>query len=340
MKATFIFDPDAPPTPACHAPTIAALGDDLIAAWFAGSHEKHPDVGIWTAVRRGGLWGEPQQVADGWGEACWNPVLHADANGIHLFYKVGPSPSQWRGALIQSGNGRDWREPRELPAPFLGPVKNKPLVLADGRLLCPSSREAGGWRSHMEVFDRNLAPVYEVPIRDPLGLRAIQPTVYVKGNGLEALMRTRSGVLGITRASRDGRWSPLARASLPNPNSGIDAATLPDGTVALVYNPVATPNGAWGGPRTPLKLAVSRSGGDEWQDVCTFDAAAAGRDDPGVTEQEFSYPAIIYSDGFLQIVYTWNRRSIKHVEMPLAEIAGDLCARDGYTPSSTLMRGG
>ena len=49
----FVFDPEGAPTPACHAPTIVALADRLVVAWFGGTHEKNPDVGIWVAVSRG-----------------------------------------------------------------------------------------------------------------------------------------------------------------------------------------------------------------------------------------------------------------------------------------------
>jgi predicted neuraminidase len=42
------------PFPSCHASTLAHLGgDDFLAAWFGGSHEKKPDTAIWGAARRG-----------------------------------------------------------------------------------------------------------------------------------------------------------------------------------------------------------------------------------------------------------------------------------------------
>ena len=36
--------------PSCHAATVVECANgDLLAAWFAGTHEGHPDVAIWLA---------------------------------------------------------------------------------------------------------------------------------------------------------------------------------------------------------------------------------------------------------------------------------------------------
>ena len=314
--AAFVFDPDSPPTPACHAPTIAALPDRLVAAWFAGSHEKNPDVGIWCAINRNDRWETPRQVADGWGEACWNPVLCNTAAGLHLFYKVGVSPARWRGAVLTSTDGGEtWRDRGELPAPWLGPVKNKPLALANGDLLCPSSREAGGWRCHFETFSPDLERLAESAVPDPGDLKAIQPAAYKRGDTFEALARTKSGCIGLTRSPDGRRWSALERTELPNPNSGIDAVNLPDGRALLVYNPATTPEGRWGGARTPIALALSGNDG-AWRDVMTLDDDAS---EPDGGAPEFSYPAVI-CDEAIHVVYTWHRRTIKHVRVTADEL--------------------
>ncbi len=69
-----------------------------------------------------------------------------------LFYKCGPEPSAWWGMLTSSTNGgTTWSEPRRLPEGIIGPVKNKPVELADGTIICPSSTEDHGWRLHLDV---------------------------------------------------------------------------------------------------------------------------------------------------------------------------------------------
>ena len=79
-----------------------------------------------------------------------------------LFYKVGPSPSRWWGMLtVSNDDGKTWSRPHKLGendkiGHLLGPVKNKPIQLEDGSILCPSSTEHRGWRVHFELT-RDLA---------------------------------------------------------------------------------------------------------------------------------------------------------------------------------------
>lgn len=99
-KAEFIFQ--SAPFSSCHASTIAETRGGLMAAWFGGTQEGHPDVGIWLARYDGRIWSSPVEIANGVQEdgkqrfACWNPVLFQSEGGpLLLFYKVGPSPSRW-----------------------------------------------------------------------------------------------------------------------------------------------------------------------------------------------------------------------------------------------------
>ena len=64
-----------------------------------------------------------------------------------LFYKVGFHIPSWQSALMTSTDGgMTWSEPRILQDRTYGPVKNKPIQLADGTILCGSSDEANGWQ--------------------------------------------------------------------------------------------------------------------------------------------------------------------------------------------------
>lgn len=55
----------------CHASTICRLPDGTLGvAWFAGSHEKAPDVAIWFSKKRENGWSDPVKIADREGIPC------------------------------------------------------------------------------------------------------------------------------------------------------------------------------------------------------------------------------------------------------------------------------
>ena len=43
----------------CHASTIVETGSGLVAAWFGGTGEGRPDVGIWLSRKQGKRWSAP-----------------------------------------------------------------------------------------------------------------------------------------------------------------------------------------------------------------------------------------------------------------------------------------
>lgn len=314
VKAEFIFE--SAPFAECHASTIAETDSGLVAAWFGGPHERHPDVGIWLSRQVGTEWTAPVEVANGVESPtnrypCWNPVLFQPKNGpLMLFYKVGPSPSTWWGMLMTSTNcGETWSEPRRLPEGILGPIKNKPIQLANGDILCPSSTEHAGWRVHFERTG-DLGKTWQVtpPVNDPTEIAAIQPAILIHPNGrLQALGRTRQGKIFQVWSKDNGvTWGKMSLTDLPNPNSGIDAITLRDGRHLLVYNHNPVPKG-----RSPLNVAVSEDG-------LRWHAALVLEDEPG---SQFSYPAVIQTrDGLVHITYTWKRLRIKHVVLDPAKL--------------------
>jgi predicted neuraminidase len=311
LRSEFIYE--KAPFPSCHASTLVQTKDGLLAAWFGGTDEGNSDVGIWTSRRTRRGWSAPVEVANGVQHAgkrypCWNPVLFRPARGpLLLFYKVGPSPSTWWGMVTSSANGgRTWAQARRLPEDVLGPVKNKPVQLPGGELLCPSSSEHAGWRVHFERTG-DLGRTWQIagPINDGTRFGAIQPAILVHRDGrLQALCRSRQGRITESWSTDDGKtWSEMAATALPNPNSGIDAVTLADGRHLVVYN--HTPRG-----RSPLNVAISQDG-KNWKSALTLETQ------PG----EYSYPAVIQAaDGLVHVTYTWKRQRIRHAVIDPAKL--------------------
>jgi hypothetical protein len=64
VSTELIYSLDDRPTTECHASTIAEIPGGLIAAWFGGTEERHPDVGIWTSFYEKGEWSEPVEVTN------------------------------------------------------------------------------------------------------------------------------------------------------------------------------------------------------------------------------------------------------------------------------------
>jgi predicted neuraminidase len=196
-------------------------------------------------------------------------------------------------------DGQTWTKERRLPSGFVGPVRNKPIELADGTLLCGSSSEDQGWRVHLE-WTKDPFGLWErsSELNSAFSVAAIQPTLLRHGSALQMLCRTKQGRLYDAWAPRGYHaWKPLKRTVLPNPNSAVDAVMLKDGRALLIYNHSSE-------NRNVINAAVSADGLD-WQAACEIEKGVGG---------ELSYPAVIQTqDGRVQVIYTWKREKIRHV---------------------------
>ncbi len=318
VKSEFVFK--EAPFSSCHASTIAeTLDGTLVVACFGGTREGAGDVAIWGArlPKDATSWSSPQVVGDADGDdvPCWNPVLFQPSEGaLRLFFKQGKEIAKWQGVLVSSTDGgQTWQDRRVLPEFFIGPVKNKPVELADGTILCPSSTEHDGWRVHFEripAFDKTWSRTEAVNVKEEGG--AIQPSVLFHRDGrLQAICRNKDGngkLWSFWSEDAGLTWSRMEPLNLPNPCSGTDAVTLQDGRQLLVYNHSNVKTGG----RNILNVAVSENGVD-WNAVCILENA------PG----EYSYPAVIQTkDGLVHIVYTWRRERIKRVVLDPKKIVG------------------
>ncbi len=332
-----------------HASTVVQLKNgDVMAAWFGGPYEGAPDVKIYGARLHDGVWSKPVVLASGHGVACWNPVLFHTRDGrLWLYYKYGKHTTTWKGARKWSDNdGRTWSAAEDLPDGILGPIKDKPLVLADGTIVAGSSVENGKWNAWIDRSTNNgqswtkFGPITVPPSDDVPNAAAlaagrektpppvdgvhtklyqpskktvgiIQPTiVWMGGRHLRFFARSQTKAARIVIADSwdNGKtWTQARFINLPCPNSGIDAVRLKDGRIVLAFDDSYN-------RRSPLDLAVSRDG-VHFRIFKTVDSG------PG----QYSYPAIIQaSNGDLLITYSWRRVSIKFERIPLSEVPEDL----------------
>ena len=313
VLSAFIFE--QAPFAQCHASTIAETEHGLVAAWFGGTRESEPDVGIWMSRRRPNGWSPVEKVADG-SElsgrqvACWNPVLFQPKSGaLMLFYKVGDDEPEWWGEYKTSRDGgKTWSKPIRLPDGFLGPIKNKPIQLSDDSILSPSSIEYYDknrevWQAHLER-STDMGKTWEKigPLNNGKKLNAIQPSILIYPDGkMQILCRTEHAGRICQAWSHDigQTWSEMSLTELPNPDAGTDAVTLNDGRALLVYNHSTSD----GRDRELLNVAISEDG-KKWHAAMVLENR----------QGEYSYPAVIQTaDGRVHVTYTWKRRRIKHV---------------------------
>jgi len=344
---------DGSDAPQMHGSTHVRVGATRIVAWFAGTGEGFRDTAIWLARQTDyGPWEDPRPVL-GAGDAqpWWNPVLAVSPGGLlTLFVHRGEHISRWQTLVSTSRDeGRTWSPPEELvPGDHggRGPVRTPPIRTPRGAWLAPSSHEDGGdppvWEAFFDRSEDNGRTWTAAPVpldrRHLHGPGVIQPALWFSGSRALAILRTGEGRARRTTSEDDGlTWSLAREIDLPQNNSGLAAAALPDGRAALVHNPVG---GNWA-KRCPLSISVSSDEGVSWARVLDLDdgsvppsvppgrtlpelptGAAPGLHaaDSGIVTSgigEYSYPtAIAEADGSLVVSYTWQRRGIVLARVP------------------------
>jgi predicted neuraminidase len=305
-----------------HASTLVELANgDLLCSFFAGSREGQNDVGIYWARRSGNSWGNVTLAAKVAHVPHWNPVLFRGPDGtVFLFFKVGKSIKQWKTFVRRSHDGgATWREPEELvlgdDSGGRGPVKNKPIMLSDGTIAAPASKEVSGWYAFVDLsrdggktWERSIfVPEVKATIKgkeDKVGV--IQPTLWESAPGkVHMLLRSNAGQIYRSDSNDGGRtWGTMYPTGLVHNNSGIDLVKLVDGRLVLAHNPTTY----W---RNKLVLSVSGDNGANWQLLEVLE------DKPdNVPENEYSYPSVILKqNGSLAVCYTYERKTVAIVDL-------------------------
>jgi predicted neuraminidase len=311
-------------TPAAHASSLLAMPlshpSSLTAFWFAGTRESSADVQIAASQfdRSTQQWSVARFVVNrqAIGEALGfgvrrlgNPVAWLDGHGrVHLFV-VATGLGGWAAARIihlrQSQEDQDFSElsfdvVRVLPLSWLWNtsflVRNAPLPLKDGGMVLPVHFELGIKYPLALRFDAGGEFLGMVRISSRKHL--LQPTLMMvtESNWL-ALMRDQraDGKVAVVQTSDGGQnWTDLPDLSLDNPDSSVAGLALAPGRMFLAHN--SSPHS-----RTALDLSASADG-RTWFLAQTL-AHGAGSD-------EYSYPALAWSDDSLWLSYTDQRQSI------------------------------
>ncbi|AIS08379.1 hypothetical protein LACWKB8_0057 [Lactobacillus sp. wkB8] len=145
--------------------------------------------------------------------------------------------------------------------------------------------------------------------------------------------------------SNDGSsWTPPKAIDLPNNNSSIQAALLPDGNIILAFNKSSAEDATvrrlslfsekttaketsnkkaaktafWGAPRAPLTVAISEDNGKTWpyvRNVAEGSGYALTNNSKDKKNREFSYPSVKPTiNGKIALTFTYFRQNIAFVE--------------------------
>ena len=220
LKPEFIFT--TAPFPSSHASTVIELKNgDILSAWFGGTAEGKPDVAIWAARRTESGWSAPFEVVREPKIPSYNPVLfYTKDQHLWLYYKFGVHPSSWTAGRLWSGDdGQTWSKPEHLPAGLYGPIRAKPLVMADGTIVSGTSVESyRSWAAWIERSTDNgkswtkFGPITVAPktgetaVRATLRRRCRDRTNGTSPRELSSLRSYRSAAAtsGFTRARLHG----------------------------------------------------------------------------------------------------------------------------------------
>lgn len=263
-------------------------------------------------------------------------------------------------------DGKTWSAPRfPLGEGVRGAFVRQPVVvLADGSWVLPvfrcRAKEGERWIGNDDISavfcsrDRGDTWV-ETVVPNSFGcvhMNIVPPLPGSSGGEYVALFRSRWADNVYRSTSPDGiSWAePEPILSLPNPNSGIGAARLPSGKIALVFNKTshepgqATRQGLydditpeadkrpdqaaphrggktaiWGTPRGALTLGISADGGRTWETQRLLEAGdgfCMTNDSREKTNRELSYPSfMVEEDGSGHVAFTFHRQFIKYVRI-------------------------
>lgn len=314
---SYAFEPGAF-FPECHASSVLPVKDGEMVVYFAGTHEKAADVGIWFSRRTNTGWLAPRRIAKVFEDVPhWNPVIYAIPGGVRVTFKVGKTIPEWQSWHTESYDGGEtWTQPRAYGS-ACGPVRSKPVRLSNGEMLAPNSVETENtWRPFADV-SRDDGATFERLNAIPLncdrpedvnfisGKGAIQPTLWESAPGhVHALLRTTCGRVFRSDSEDYGRtWCEAYPTSIPSNNSGIDAVSV-RGTLYLALNPIGTNMGE----RTPLVVLKSSDNGRNFIPFATVSDRLF--DDVRGKAAELSYPALVADGNSLCVTFTCMRRTI------------------------------
>ena len=258
--------------------------------------------------------------------------------------------------LVELNNGKTWSLQSNLFPGESGLFIRHPLVVtANGEWLlplyhCVVKNDGKPWDGS---YDYSCVRVsqdsgqtwkeYEVP--DSQGCVQMSIVKLQNNAGYVGFFRSRWADNIYRSFSNDGSsWTPPKAIDLPNNNSSIQAALLPDGNIILAFNKSSAEDATvrrlslfsekttakdtsnkkaaktafWGAPRAPLTVAISEDNGKTWpyvRNIAEGSGYALTNNSKDKKNKEFSYPSVKPTiNGKIALTFTYFRQNIAFVE--------------------------
>ncbi|HHN8522428.1 TPA: sodium:solute symporter family transporter [Klebsiella quasipneumoniae] len=350
--------------------SLVVKDGSLMCVWFGGSQEGKADISIWGSrlATDSDRWSEAVKLSDDPDRSEQNPVLFQAPDQVVWLLWTAQYAGNQDTAIVryrQSHDGGQSWGPIDTLLDQPGTFIRQPIsVMPDGSWLLPvfycRTEPGEKWVGNNDVSAVKISSDggiswRDVAVPESLGCVHMSITPHPDG-GLAAFFRSRwADHIWFSHSSDQGEsWSAPAPTTLPNNNSSIQATTLDNGELVLVFNnmsaagaterraslydeiadddgrkePETTGKSAfWGAPRAPMTVAISPDGGKSWpwlRNLDEGDGYCMTNNSEQKLNREFSYPSIKQgADGNLHIAYTWYRQAIKYVRVSPQWVKGE-----------------
>lgn len=319
------------PSPSVHSASSVLLpGGGIRAFWFGGSREGAADVAIWSAEFVDEAWQPAHVVLDRASLArgtrrfirkLGNPVVHLDGDGRLHLYVVSVSIGGWSGSAINRVVYRDDtcaaidHVERLITSPILNLgtlVRGSIFEQENGVDVLPAYHESIRKFPQILKVGHDGRVLYRQKIK--VDGELFQPWALAREDGdLEIFLRrgegTEARIHHAVSSDNGSRWSEARALETENPNAGISAIRLDDGSYLKAVNPNTE-------HRSSLALLRSATASGPWHHAFEVDNAERQDDEVHFKGVEYSYPWLMRdSEGIIHLFYTWNRSEIRHLRI-------------------------
>ncbi|PAF46862.1 hypothetical protein BKH46_06445 [Helicobacter sp. 12S02634-8] len=320
--------------PQAHAATLTYLKNgDLLTAFFAGSREGAGDVKIYGSVydHQKHIWSKPFVLltkeelgakAHQYIKKLGNPVLYRDNNRLYLFV-VGVSLGGWATSRIYELSMENFAPNKHFTyhqtlqlSPFLNIsnlVRTLPIKTSDGGFYLPIYHELADKYALILKFDSLGKPTH---ITKPNHLHAqLQPSLTPLSNSRCMLVFRNAGrydnVMFSQLCEQAGRqWLPPIPTNIKNYDNSLNLIFFNKKTY-LIHNTLDLRPNLQRGTLT-FSLMQSPS---VFKKIFDLDSTS-------LPQGEVSYPTTITDGDNIDIVYTHDRKNIRHIRFNRSYLKG------------------